>query len=72
VNELEEFNKCTVKQKHRCGRAVIGCKLGLWGVESPTYNAAMREAMHYFRQYRSDGEYSSILGGESVIEKLTK
>jgi hypothetical protein len=32
----------------------------------------MRDALHYFEQYKLDGEYSSIIGGESVIEKLMK
>ena len=70
MSKLSEFNKCTIKQKHRCGRTVISCKIGLWGVDAPTYELAMREAMHYFKQYRGDGEYYKILGGKSPVELL--
>ena len=61
---------CTTKKKHKNGRTSIDCKLGLWGVDAPSAKVAMREAVYYFEQYKQDGEYSSILGGKSVIEKL--
>jgi hypothetical protein len=67
---MNDFDKCTVKIKHRCGRTSINCKLGLWGVDAPSAKVAMREAVYYFEQYKSDGEYSSILGGESVVDRL--
>ena len=70
--EFEEFQKCTVVIKHRCGRTAINCKLGLWGVDAPTLQQAVDEAKCYFSQYKLDGEYSSIIGGESVVEKLTQ
>tara|TARA_R110000787_G_scaffold174803_2_gene287358 strand:- start:527 stop:649 length:123 start_codon:yes stop_codon:yes gene_type:complete len=31
---------------------------------------AMDEATYYFSQYKSDGEYSSIIGGKNVVETL--
>ena len=62
---MNDFDKCTVKIKHRCGRTIINCKLGLWGVDAPSAKVAMREATYYFNQYKSDGEYSSILKKEN-------
>lgn len=50
----------------------ICCKLGLWSVSGPDSDSVYVEAFNYWQQYASDGEYSSIIGGESVIEKLTK
>jgi len=42
----------------------------LWGVDAPTLEQAIDEAKHYFLQYLSDGEYSSIVGGKNVVETL--
>ncbi len=64
-----DFYKC-VDVKWRKYGVTIDCKLGLWGVDAPTHQEAMREAAHHFEQYKSDGEYSSIIGGESVLDKL--
>jgi hypothetical protein len=50
----------------------ISCKLGLWGVSGEDKDRAQDEALHYFKQYRDDGEYYGIIGGESPIDKLTK
>ena len=58
---LEEFNKCVVKTKSKDGKTTITCKLGFWSVEAYESINAMCEAMHYFKQYKEDGEYSSAL-----------
>ena len=71
MSDLSQMIKCT-KTTRGVDYVSIDCKLGLWGVSAPTKDIAMHQAMHYFLQYRDDGEYSSIIGGESVIEKLTK
>ena len=72
MNRLESFNKCTTKKELKGGRTEIKCKLGLWSVDGYESINVMCEAMNYFRQYKDDGEYSSIIGGESVTEKLRK
>ena len=48
----------------------IQCKLGLWKVTGIYGMPLINEAMHYFEQYKEDGEYSSIIGGKSIVEKL--
>ena len=64
------FRKCT-NVKYDGVRWYIACKLGLWGVEAPPpREVAEKEAFHYWKQYASDGEYSSIIGGKTVIETL--
>ena len=52
-----EFRRHTITTKQQYGYQ-IDCKRGLWGVVAPTLAEAEREAMHYFRQYYGDGEYS--------------
>ena len=39
-------------------------------VNKISYGEAIREALHYWHQYKEDGEYSEIIGGKSVIDKL--
>jgi hypothetical protein len=50
----------------------ISCKLGLWSVSGPYGLALIDEATHYFHQYKSDGEYSSLIGGPTVVEVFSK
>ncbi len=57
---MEEFRKC-VDIRNKGARVIISCKLGLWEVDATDYSLAIIEAMHYFLQYKSDGEYDSIL-----------
>jgi PHD/YefM family antitoxin component YafN of YafNO toxin-antitoxin module len=66
---MKDFDKCTVKVKRQCGRTIIKCKLGLWGVAAASEEEAVRDALHYFEQHKADGEYSSIIGGESALDK---
>jgi len=68
--KFKDFQKC-VDIIHKGSVVEINCKLGLWGVRGQWDDADInREALHYWRQYKEDGEYSNILGGESVIDKL--
>lgn len=66
-----DIEKCTTYR--RSGDVcTITCKLGLWSVSGRYSLALMNEADYYFKQYLEDGEYSSILGGDSVTNKLMK
>ena len=67
----EEFVKCIKTKRHTLDDVEISCVLGLWSVRGNTKDA-YRDAEHYFIQYKDSGEYSSIIGGESVIDKLIK
>jgi hypothetical protein len=64
-NALKDFKLCTTESTLK-GRTTIACKLGLWSVDSLCYSTVQREAQRYFNQYKSDGEYSRIIGGKSV------
>ena len=55
---LQAFKENTAVTKD-AGRCQINCKKGLWGVDCPTYEMAIPEALHYFQQYYGDGEYDS-------------
>lgn len=55
-----DYLKCTKVKKVKYGY-VVSCKLGLWRVQAPTEEEAHREAMQYFQQYFSDGEYDKLL-----------
>ena len=35
----------------------IECRKGLWGVSGPELVELIPEALHYYSQYESDGEY---------------
>ncbi len=50
------FEKNTVLVEKK-GRVSVECKKGLWSVDAPNKQQAMREARHYFVQYYADGEY---------------
>ena len=68
---MEDFKKCT-NTVFDGDMWDIGCKLGLWGVTGEDKDQVQDEALHYFRQYKEDGEYYKILGGESPAEKLAR
>jgi len=70
--ELTIFQKMAlcVNEKRTGDIIEIECSLGLWSVSGTKYEFIYNEALHYFKQYMDDGEYSSIIGGKSVAEKL--
>jgi len=68
---MSDFEKC-VKRECLSGRFSIGCIYGLWAVSGADKRQVESEAMHYWQQYNSDGEYYQILGGESPGDKLFK
>lgn len=49
------------------GRHHIDCKKGLWAVNGANEFDVYREAIHYFKQYYSDGEYSE---GSPIAENI--
>lgn len=56
--ELKDlFKKYTTCRKTKTGYSV-SCKSGFWAIYAPTKDEAEREAMNYFVQYYSDGEYN--------------
>ena len=67
----EDFAKCT-STVFDGDSWDISCNLGLWSVFAADKAQAQDEALHYFSQYKEDGEYSSIIGGQSVVEKITQ
>ena len=69
MSELEDFTRC-VDESIKDGRTSIRCKLGLWSVDAVDSDSVYLEAFHYWRQYADDGEYSSIIGGQSVVDKI--
>lgn len=69
MDPLSDYKACTTITTEG-GITRINCKLGLWGVNSPCYMTAQQEAQNYFRQYKSDGEYSEIIGGKTPVEIL--
>ena len=69
MSRAKEFWQCTnVKYNGKAWN--IDCKLDLWGVSAFTRMEAEKEAFNYWKQYADDGEYSSIIGGKTVAEKL--
>ena len=63
------FDKCT-RYKYSKGVHSYRCRLFLWSAESSVKERAYQEAINYWRQYNEDGEYSSIIGGDSAVDKL--
>lgn len=72
--EINEFNACTAANATESGYE-IECLLGLWSVSCLSFDGSLRltqEALYYWAQYKSDGEYYKIIGGKSPIELLAK
>ena len=68
---LTDMEKCTIKTRGG-KRTTISCKLGLWSVSGSCESDVIGEANHYFEQYKTDGEYSEIIGGKTVLETLAE
>jgi len=56
---LREFKRWTKSTQFKRGkvRVSIACKKGLWAVDAPDLETAESEALNYFTQYYTDGEY---------------
>ena len=59
---MNDFEKC-VKFSIEGDRLNVECKLGLWSVSGhiSDVSSVNDEALHYFRQYKKDGEYDKLL-----------
>lgn len=57
---LADTFKKVVVHRLKNGRHIYECPKGLWSVSSPERKVALREAVHYFQQYYSDGEYTNV------------
>ena len=62
---MSDLEKCAT-YKREGDRCTISCKLGLWSVTGKYGLALIDEADHYFRLYKSDGEYKEILGSSPL------
>lgn len=71
MTEIEEMEACTTYRR-RGDKVTISCRLGLWSVEGEYGLLIMNEATRYFRQYKEDGEYASIIGGPTVADRLVE
>ena len=69
MDDVTDMERCTT-HKVDGKNCEISCNLGLWSVSGLCGFHLINEATHYFEQYKSDGEYSDILGGKSVMELL--
>jgi len=66
---MTDMGKCTTC-KREGDHLTISCNLGLWSVSGKYSSELLNEALHYFTQYKMDGEYSEIIDGKSVMDTL--
>jgi len=57
----DRFHKCAETKRMKDGSIQIHCKRGLWSVRGHDEDFVEREAIHYWQQYLSDGEYDTLL-----------
>jgi len=71
-DQLTVFQKMAlcVDYTEEGGTIEISCKLGLWSVCGDNSEFVYNDALHYWKQYADDGEYSHIIGGRNVIDTL--
>ena len=67
---MSDFEKCVNFKKRSDGGFIFECKFGFWGVQAFNFETAKSQAVRYFELYKSDGEYSSLIGGKSVVDNL--
>ena len=68
---MTEMEMCTT-YKRRGNTCTISCKLGLWSVEGRYGLDLINEAEHYFQQYKSDGSYHELIGGDDPVTVLMR
>ena len=71
MSDLDKFSMC-VDSTEKDGRISIKCKLGLWSVDAGDSDRVYIDAFHYWRQYKADGEYHSLIGGDDPKTALMK
>lgn len=69
---MSDFDRCVTLTRDRMANYVFTCKKGFWSVSAHSCPKARREAEHYFQQYKSDGEYHEIIGGDTQSDVLKK
>ena len=57
----KDFEKCIDRKLMKDGSLEIQCKLGFWGVSGKDEDEIEKEAVHYWMQYASDGDYSDYI-----------
>jgi len=64
---MDKFSLRTITKRDKHG-FVIACKKGLWSVSGTDLCTVIHEAMHYYLQYASAGEYDdqSLLKGRKA------
>lgn len=60
------FDKCVQTVLRKDGTMLICCKLGNWSASGRDRDQLRREAMHYWAQYHSDGEYDEMLSNDKA------
>jgi hypothetical protein len=68
-NAFKDFALC-VTETRKGDEIEIKCKLGLWSVTGRAADMIYHDALHYWGQYRDHGEYSDLIGGPTVSDKL--
>ena len=58
--ETDPFEICVERKHMKDGSLEIHCKLGLWAASGADHFAVEREAVHYWFQYYTDGEYNKL------------
>lgn len=61
MTEYERFKSNIIINEEPDGRCEISCKKGLWSVSANGLLTAIHEALHYYVQYKNDGEYDELL-----------
>ena len=55
------FDRCVVVRVAKDGETHIRCRKYLWSVTCRDRETAEREALNYWMQYLTDGEYADLL-----------
>ena len=61
VSPTSLFNRCVEQKLMKDGTLEIHCKRGNWCVIGIDHDRVKTEALHYWYQYKQDGEYDSLL-----------
>ena len=70
MDTAQQFEICVQRSRNKQADYVFTCKKGLWEVVSYSSPKGYREAMHYFQQYKEDGEYHEFIGGPTLLQAL--
>lgn len=68
-DDIEDFLTCSTCN-YVGGQYKFECILGLWSVQASNKAKAFQESLHYFEQYKSDGEYYDLIGDVTQQERI--